>query len=303
MAKLQVISYSIVWYIISILDSFFNKMFYVDYPYPITISLAHMTINVLLFYLVSLWRGLHYKILDFTIIKYTCCLGFLKLMVSIFSHTSVLMLTLAYSQTIKTLSPMLIIILSKLFYHKGEPMHVYISILLMSAGVTLCTSTEYSLNVVGVVACITMVGCNSLFSFLSKHYLSKFKIDAFSLALDIHLIAFVLVVPIWIITELPSILSNSKLANLDNQIFFVKMFFIQGLTSFGCHFLKFLLLALLPSISYTMIDAGKCIFTIIFSMIMYNHYHSFFNTVGVVIAVSGAIFYHTINEIGLTKRD
>ena len=56
----------------------------------------------------------------------------MKLVVSVSAHTASLMLTLAYSQTIKTLAPIIVIMLSKLFYRQhSEPLYVYVSVALM----------------------------------------------------------------------------------------------------------------------------------------------------------------------------
>ena len=68
--KVEVIVYSIVWYVLNTLDAYTNKQFYVHYPYPITISLAHFLTNSLLFALVVRWKKIPHKPLDFKFIYY-----------------------------------------------------------------------------------------------------------------------------------------------------------------------------------------------------------------------------------------
>lgn len=281
----------VAWYILGTLDSASNKIFFVDYPFPVTISLAHMIVNTILFYVTLTIRGYDQKLLDPSFLKYLIPLGFLKVMVSMSSHVSFFMLTVAYAQTIRTLSPLFVILLKKLFYKKDEPIYVYISILLMSVGVSICTVAEYEINILGILASLLMVWFNSLFNFMSKHQITQSKLDPYMLAFNIHLIAVFIVTPIWMFWECPVLITSPKMITFNDKKYFAGIFLTQGLISFGCHLSKFTLLSAVSPVGYSMIDATRSIFKIVVSTVMYYWYHSLIDIMGILVAVIGAGLY------------
>ena len=51
--------------------------------------------------------------------------------------------------------------------------------------------------------------------------------DSMTLALDIHLVALMLVLPLWAVWELPSILNNVHLTTAVEKLYFGKLFVLQ----------------------------------------------------------------------------
>ena len=66
--------------------------------------------------------------------------------------------------------------------------------------------------------------------------------------------------------------------------------------SFGSHWMKFLLLPAISSVTYVMIDSGKSVFKISASMLVYSALHSWWNVGGIGVAVSGVVLYHSMKE-------
>ena len=283
--------YSLLWYGFSIAETVVNKHFFVNYPYPVTLSVAHMVCGVVILYPWLLLVGDAGIFVSSKNLKYVSVLAVIKLMTSVFSHTSLFMLSLSYSQTVRTLSPIIAVLLSWLIYGKRQSKKVYFAIFCIIFGVSLVTATEYLFNVFGLIASIVMVVTSTLGSFFSKYYLTKFNMHPLSLLFNVRIIAMVLLIPVWITIELPSLMLNPKIIYRKDQNEFVFMLLLQGVLSVCTHAVKFSLLSLTSSVTYSVIGAGKSVFKIIIGFVCYDHPYTVTNVVGSVLASYGLLLY------------
>ena len=286
--SLKIAAYTCLWYATSSVESMTQKAFYVKYPYPITVSLAHMLFNVIMLYLLLKVLGISTLIVkDRSVIV----LGSLKIAASIFSHMSNLMLTILYAQTIKTLAPILTILLSRIYYNQQQSSYVYIAVMLMSLGVTIATVTELEVNVFGIVAAFLMTTSSQCSMFFSKFFSTKLNMDPLSMLYNIHVFGLIGVIPIWSLIDLPSILKHSSLMDKGEYAVFFRYMLFLGILSFMSHVTKFSLLGNVTSVSYAIIDSGNCIVKVTINAIKNSNLHSPTNIFGSSLAVFGVMLY------------
>lgn len=288
----RIVGYVVIWYGISIGETICNKSFFKDYPYPVTVSLSHMLATVILLYPILILNDFPEILMNKSNVKYIVMLGVVKVFVSIFSLVSILKLSLPYSQTIKSLQPIVTIVLARIVSSEQQVDKVYISVCLITVGVAIATITEYTLVFSGVFASLIVAVLSVIGSFFSKLFLTKLKMHPFVLLFNIHVVAVVTILPIWLVSELPSMLHDELLLNRRNQIQFLKTFTTQGVLSFGSHITKFLVLNLVSSLTYSVINVGKSLFKILLGFIFYTASYSITNIVGTVLAVSGVVLYN-----------
>lgn len=285
---LKVAAYACLWYATSSVESMTQKAFYLKYPYPITVSLSHMVFNVIMLYLLLKLLGISTHIVKE---KSVVVLGSLKIAASIFSHMSNLMLSVLYAQTIKTLAPILTILLSRVYYNEKQSSYVYIAVLLMSLGVTIATVTELELNVFGILAAVLMTGSSQCSMFFSKFFSTKLNMDPLTMLYNIHVVGLIGVLPIWFLVELPSISYHCTVMEEGEYSVFFRYLLFFGILSFTSHVTKFSLLKIVTSVSYAIIDSGNCIVKVVVTAVKNSNLHSPSNVFGSSLAIFGVMLY------------
>ena len=290
---LKVVVLCLPWYALSSLENVVNKLFLYRHPFPVTISVSHMIAHVFILYpslrLVGVSPTL--DIFNKKTLIYFIPLATLKLMVSIMSHASITLMSVSYANTIKTSMPLLTMALSRKILKEKHCFWELLSMICIIIGVFLATVTEISFNVDGLV-CILLAMLTSVGeSFVSKLALINLRIDPLSMLICIHMIAFVMIQPLWLALETSLILKDMVNNEEFSTMYFIMMLTASGLVSLGQHMLKISLVALMSPVNYSMANSAKSVIVIVVSLLLLKNPVTLWNTVGTSLALFGLMMY------------
>ena len=289
----KIVSLTLLWFSISTTETVQHKRFYQKYPYPVTLSFAQMIANVVVIYQILRLMGMRNLLVEVKHIKYVVCLGCLKLSSSVFSMTSLYLLTVSYSQTLRTLAPVITIGLSKSYYRIVPPLNVYIAIFLICTGVMVSTITELHWSYSGLITSIVMVVCSVVESFYARHHFTKQNMHPLVLLWNIHIIGLILMIPIWLLIDFPFI--YKKQATHRNVDFWWKLIF-QGFLSSCSHSSKWLLMGIVSPLTYTVVNSGKSIFKLFIGFAVFAKNLNILNILGSFCAVCGVVLYTSVKH-------
>lgn len=260
-----------------------------------------MLINSIGLYLAVWWIGCKKRIVSIEQLKYVMILAVLKVSVSIFSHYSTLWLSVAYAETVRTLMPLMVVFVSMVVYHTKFTISIYVSVCLISFGVTMATLTEYDLAIDGLKVSLLMVVASNLLNFALKYFMENFDLHPFALYLNMHLIGIVLVTPIWLFYDFQGLRNSVALRQKSNEFTF--LFIIQGLFSCGSHISKATFISSVSAVTYSVVVASKSIFKIILGFVQYRHPTTPLNVIGTSISVLGVLLYSSNKSDSKNKKD
>jgi len=257
----------------------------------VTLAFSHMIANVVLLYPLLKLMGFNYIIAGPRSYKYVICFGALKVASSIFSLYSLYLLSVSYSQTLRTLLPVLSIILSKIYYNESQTIKVYVSIGCIVAGVSLASVTELSVDYGGFLCSIVMLLASVATSFHTRHYSKELNMHPLVMLLNLHIVAFFVIIPIWLVVDVLPIYNDYRFYDMVFSMQFLRTLIFQGTLSFFSHCSKYLLMAIVSAVSYTVINSAKSLVKILLGLVYYSQGYTFSNVFGSLFAVYGVIMY------------
>ena len=114
-----------IWFCLSSSNNVIIKRLLSDYPYPITVSLSHMTSTAFLMYPVLFGFGVKTTV-DIPILRFYVLLiplGIGKILVSISSHVSIWRIPVSYAHT----GLSCLAFCSKCYVYKQQPFHINVT--------------------------------------------------------------------------------------------------------------------------------------------------------------------------------
>lgn len=284
-----IVLYALIWYSFSIFQTMVDKRFYLKYPLPITISFSHMLINPIGLWFAAYMSKAPQILLSRVHFVQVFCLAVFKVFVSVFSHYTSLLLTVPLMQALKSMSPIFVVTVSRFAYGTSYSSKVYSSLVLMMFGTVIATYTQHTIVYSGLLTSALMVVSSQSQNLFLKRTYDKIILNPFALLFNVHLVGFILVIPLWLFMDLPYILSSDDFE--ENPGWFFASCMLQGACSIMTHLMKVLILSTCTSLTYSVAETGKALFKVILGFVHYERPTGIMNVLGTLVALSGVLFY------------
>ncbi|XP_066910937.1 solute carrier family 35 member E1-like [Clytia hemisphaerica] len=283
------------WYLFSTCHTVVDQNFYLDYPCPLTISLSHMFVNQFGLALVAYLAGADQILLSKSHIKPVLCLAAFKVAVSTFSHYTALFLTVPLMEALKAMSPIFVVTVTKFCFGASYSNGVYFSLPLMITGAVSATLTQTKIVYNGLLTSFLMVCASQSQNIYLKQSYHNVSLHPLALLSNVHMFAFLMILPIWIVVDLPVLMASEMLH--EKPLEFVLTFLVQGCLSTVTHTLKGFLLPNCSSLTYSVMENGKSLTKVIIGFVRYQKPTGVINVLGTFVAVFGVFCYaHARND-------
>lgn len=215
--------------------------------------------------------------------------------------------------TIKGLSPLFTVLAYRIFFRIRYAKATYLSLIPLTLGVMLACSTGFSTNFFGIVcalwAALVFVSQNifskKLFNEASRAELDmqssgRQKLDKLNLLCYCSGLAFILTLPIWVVSEGYSLISDimkdgaisltGKEGSLDHGALFLEFIF-NGASHFAQNILAFVLLSMISPVSYSVASLVKRVFVIVVTIIWFGNPTTPIQAFGIALTFLGLYLY------------
>jgi len=289
-------SLCLLWYLSSTLNNILGKQVLTTFPHPMTLTLIQLfsittySIPLLHFYVYKNQPPTTISTQNYKIYIIPLAIG--KFLASVSSHFSIWSVPVSYAHTVKATMPLFTIALTKILFNTQYSTQTYLSLLPIVLGVTIASLTELNFNTLGLITALISTFFFSLQNVFSKKLLKSTKLHQFELLSTLARISFIIFIPIYVIFD-------NNLISASNYV--VILLFLDGLLSFLQNILAFSFLNLVTPLTYSVGNASKRIFIIVFSVVFFGNHVSFINFIGVLLAVGGVFLYNSARSYDKVK--
>lgn len=218
----------------------------------------------------------------------------------LFSSMATSKIPVATVHTVKALSPFFTVLAYSLLFSVRYSTNTYLSLIPLTFGVMLACSSSFSTNgsVLGMICAL-----GSTLIFVSQNIFSKkilfhekndeainTRLDKMNLLFYSSFLAFLLMIPIWLIQESRLVLSSE----LPPAIFF-ELFF-NGASHAAQNVLAFTLLSMVSPVTYSIASLVKRIFVIIVAIAWFGQPTNMTQACGIMMTAAGLYMYDRAKE-------
>lgn len=242
----------------------------------------------------------------------------------ILSSMSTSQIPVSLVHTIKGLSPLFTVLAYRLFFRIRYSRATYISLVPLTVGVMFACSTGFSTNFFGI-ACALLAAL----VFVSQNIFSKKlfneaaraesetqsngrpKLDKLNLLCYCSLLAFILTLPIWAISEGYALISDfmhdgvislsGKRGSLDHGALLIEFIF-NGTSHFAQNILAFVLLSMVSPVSYSVASLVKRVFVIVVAIVYFGSPTTPIQAFGIALTFVGLYLYDRNSHDDLADR-
>lgn len=214
-------------------------------------------------------------------------LGWMRFATIVCSLITLKYVAVSFSETIKSSAPIFTAIIAWLMLGDKSTLFVNLSLIPIMAGLSLCTATELSFNMVGFISamlnnvmdCFQNVFSKKLLS--SDHPYSPPELQFYTSAA-----AIVVQLPFWFFMEWPSDVVKLTENKFLIFIFILNgfMFYMQSLTAFG-------LMSLISPVTFSVSNTVKRAVLIWLSVLVFGNEISTLGAIGTIMVTFGVFFY------------
>ena len=269
----------------------------------------------------ALKNGLRYPTLD--VIKTALPLSIFQLLGHLLSSYATSKIPVSLVHTIKGLSPLFTVVAYRTILGIRYARATYLSLVPLTVGVMLACSTDFSTNVLGIlaalIAAIVFVTQNifskKLFTQSDRAVadgLSDKKLDKLNLLCYCSLGALLFTAPVWLYTEGFGILEDywtdgqitlmtSKKAALENSALIVE-FLLNGIFHFAQNIMAFILLSMMSPVSYSVASLIKRVWVIAVAVIWFRSSTNSRQMVGIALTCFGLYLYDRTSSEDAAER-
>jgi len=264
-----------------------------QYPYPLTITLAHMIANSILIYPVLMVAGLSHqtKTPHSLFLRFLLPLGIGKLLSSVAAHVSIWKVSISYAHTVKATMPIFTVILTRIMFREKHSKLVYLSLLPIIIGVAVATVTELNFELSGMASAFIGTAIFALQNVFSKSALRELKLNPLQLLSRMAQIALTICIPLWVLVDMPVMQHDINLTTGTEKMGLLGKLVLVGCINFMQNIMAFSVLHLLSPLSYSVTNATKRILVISISIITMKNPVTIVNFMGMMTAVSGVFLY------------
>lgn len=305
-------------------------------PRPVTLTIVQFAfVSLWCFVLVYLSRvfpslkrhipalkiGIRYPTRD--VILTSLPLAVFQLAGHILSSMATSQIPVSLVHTIKGLSPLFTVLAYRLFFRIRYAKATYLSLVPLTLGVMFACSTGFSTNFFGIVcalwAALVFVSQNifskKLFNEASRESdvqpSGRQKLDKLNLLCYCSGLAFVLTLPIWVVSEGYTLISDfmqdgvisltGKEGSLDHGALFLEFVF-NGTSHFAQNLLAFVLLSMISPVSYSVASLVKRVFVIVAAIVWFGNRTTPIQAFGIALTFLGLYLYDRNSHDDLADR-
>lgn len=213
-------------------------------------------------------------------------LGWMRFATIVCSLISLKYVAVSFSETIKSSAPIFTAIIAWLMLGDNSSVFVNLSLIPIMAGLSLCTATELSFNMVGFVSALLNNVMDCFQNVFSKKLLSSdHPYSPPELQFYTSVAAIAVQLPFWFFLELPG---EVKFTENKYLIFMFLlngfMFYMQSLTAFG-------LMSLISPVTFSVSNTVKRAFLIWLSVLVFGNEVTALSAVGTFMVTCGVFLY------------
>ncbi|KAH8104049.1 TPT-domain-containing protein [Cristinia sonorae] len=293
------------WYMSSAVSSNTGKSIMMQFRYPVTLTFIQFGF-VAAWCLFFLSPAVHFSTFrrpTKEILKSTFPMGCFQVGGHIFSSMAISRIPVSTVHTIKALSPLFTVAAYALLFGVKYSPRTYFSLLPLTLGVMLACSFATSASSIMGLFCafgsaIIFVSQNIFFKKIvpSNGGPTAHKLDKVNLLLYSSGMAFLLMIPIWVYTDLPVFLSSSRLQHPESSgmptLSLAYHFFLNGTVHFGQNVLAFVLLARTSPVTYSIASLVKRVAVICCAIVWFKQQVHGLQGIGIALTFVGLWFYH-----------
>lgn len=195
---------------------------------------------------------------------------------------------------VKATMPLFTVVLSRIIMKEKQTMTIYMSLFPIIAGVCIASMTEISFDMVGLISALISTMGFSLQNIFSKKVLKDTKIHHLRLLHILGRLALFLFLPVWIFSDLSSVLKHPTISNLDYRV--IALLFTDGCLNWLQNILAFSVLSLVTPLTYAVASASKRIFVIAISLFILGNPVTWVNILGMLLATLGVLLYNRVRQ-------
>lgn len=206
-------------------------------------------------------------------------------------HLQIIIISVSF--TVKATMPLFTVVLSRVIMKEKQTFTVYMSLVPIIGGVLIATLTEISFDMIGLIFALLSTLGFSLQNIFSKKVLKDTKIHHLRLLHVLGRLSFFLFLPVWIFSDMFSVLQHPAIVNLDYRV--ISLLFMDGVLNWLQNILAFSVLSLVTPLTYAVASASKRIFVIGISLFVLGNPVTWMNILGMVMASCGVLCYNRVS--------
>ncbi|KZV63191.1 TPT-domain-containing protein [Peniophora sp. CONT] len=306
------------WYTSSALSSNTGKAILIQFRYPVTLTFVQFgfVAGYCLLFMSPLVRFSHLRPPSKAILRDTLPMGLFQVGGHIFSSMAISRIPVSTVHTIKALSPLFTVAAYALLFNVRYTAKTYISLLPLTLGVMLACSFDMSAsNLIGLAcafgSALVFVSSNIFFkkimpspgsasSSSSLGHGSGHKLDKLNLLFYSSSMAFLLMIPIWLCTDLPAFLAASSdpthvahPSHAREATHGVPLYlFMNGTVHFGQNIIAFIILASVSPVTYSIASLFKRVAVICIALVWFSQSLHVVQMLGIGLTFFGLWLYH-----------
>jgi solute carrier family 35 protein E1 len=279
-----------VWYISSSLSSTLSKTILEQSPYPIMLTISQF--GFISIFCLVLMRGFNLyslqKIETGVLVRKVLPISTGHIVAHLLTQVSLQNVPVSFTHTVKACSPIFTVILSNIMLGEQFSQQILVTLIPIISGVILSSMTELEFTFLGFLTAMGSTFVFSLQNILSKKLFRDQQFDHINLLFYTASMAFILMLPLWLASDGPSLFSGSALQTQGLLVLYV----VNGCCNFGQNIMAFIVLHSVTPLTYSVANTCKRVFVIVSSIIYFGNTVGPLNASGIVLAIGGVVLYN-----------
>ncbi|KAI7864735.1 triose-phosphate transporter family-domain-containing protein [Spinellus fusiger] len=280
----------ILYFILNLTLTLYNKALLINFKYPWTLTAIHTLCGSVGCYLL-------YGIGAFVPTKLTMNEQFIMLMFSFLytiniaiSNVSLNLVSVAFHQVVRAMTPVFTIILSVAFLHKTYSRKVYTSLLPVVLGVGFATFGEYDYSFLGLVLTLLGTVLAAIKTIVTNRVqVGRLKLDPMDLLLRMSPLAFVQCMVYAYMTGELAIVKTFSETHMTSSLAW--SLFFNGVLAFALNIVSFTANKKTGPLTMTVAGNVKQVLSIILAVVIFDLNINYTNAFGIILTLVGGGWY------------